>query len=283
MDFMPFLELLDETLDINSTESYDLSMQICYNYLSFSVLDTLRNKFVMLRSYENEAGSLYDARSIGNLISMDDFLTRRFRRTCIITPSAKSTLIPSPLYDESRKENFYLFNHSDQGNQTILVNELREPDAFLLFTITSDLYDLLKQYYPHASPVHHLKPLLKFYSVNKRLTGNNSVNVHIERGYLSIIVFDQNSLKFCNTFNYQTGSDLRYYILYVIKRLGLNGDENLFFSGMISKNDESIYGLSDYLKNIKFALPTGNHTLSYVFNETEIHRFMNLFIASGCE
>jgi hypothetical protein len=283
MDFMPFLELLDETLDINSTESYDLTLQICDNYLSFSILDTLRNKYVMLRSYENEDGTLYDVRALGNLLSIDDFLIRRFRRTSIVTPSDKSTLVPSPLYDESRKEEYFLFNHPDPGNQTILVNELREPEAFLLFTISSDLYDLLKRLFPEAKPIHHLKPLLNFYSVNRRVAGNNSVNVHVEKGYVSIAVFDQNSLKFCNTFNYQAGSDVRYYVLYVFKRLGLNGDENVFFSGMISKYDENIYGLSDYLKNIKFAQPAGNFTLSYVFNETEIHRFMNLFIISGCE
>jgi hypothetical protein len=49
---MPFLELFDETLDINATENYELSVQISPYEVSFCILDTLRNKFVMLRSYE---------------------------------------------------------------------------------------------------------------------------------------------------------------------------------------------------------------------------------------
>ncbi len=57
---MPFLELFDETLDINSTENYELSVQVSTDNLSFCILDTLRNKFVLLRSYESVGNSKYD-------------------------------------------------------------------------------------------------------------------------------------------------------------------------------------------------------------------------------
>ena len=280
---MPFLELFDETLDINSTECYELTLQVSYDYLSFSVLDTLRNKYVMLRSYEPEEGGSFDSFKIGDLLSMDDFLIRRFRKINVITPSDKSTLVPAPLYDESKMEDFFLLNHPHTNGQTLLVNQIREPDAFILFTIPADLNEILRSSFPLSGPFHQLKPLLNFFSATRRNTGTNPVNVHLEKGFLSISVFDKDNLKFCNTFDYQTGSDIRYYILYVFKRLGLSQDENLFFSGRISRYDDIIYGLSDYLRNIKFAEPSGNFTLSYVFNETEVHKFLNLFIASGCE
>ncbi len=281
--FMPFLELFDETLDINSTESYELSLQISHDYLSFSILDTLRNKYVMLRSYEAEEGGSYDANKLGELLSMDDFLIRRFRKTVIVTPSDRSTLVPAPLYDETLKDSFFLFNHPDFNGHDILVNELSEPEAFLVFAIPSDINELIKRSFPRVNPYHQLKPLLRFFSANRRITGSNPVNVHIEKGFLCISVFDQNTLRFCNTFNYQTGSDIRYFILYVFKRLGLSQDENVFFSGRISRHDDIMYGLSDYLRNIKFSQPSGNFTMSYVFNETEVHKFLNLFITSDCE
>lgn len=280
---MPFLELFDETLDINSTESYDLSLQVCNNYLSFSILDNLRNKYVMLRSYEPEEGVSFDAGKLGEIISMDDFLMRRFRRTSIITPSPGSTLVPSPLYDESRKEDYFHFNHPDSSNEIILANELKEPDSFLIFAIPRDLHDLLGHLYPGTAPLHHLKPLFGYFSLNRRMTGQNTVNVHLERGFMTIFVYDNISLRFCNTFDYQAGSDIRYYLLYVFKLLGLKPEENLVFSGRIGKNDEMVHFLSDYLMNIKYAQPSGNFTLSYIFNETEIHKYLTLFIAAGCE
>ena len=41
---MPFFELFDETLDINSTENYELSLEISPQGLTFSLLDSIRNK-----------------------------------------------------------------------------------------------------------------------------------------------------------------------------------------------------------------------------------------------
>lgn len=51
---MPFLELFDETLDINSTENYELMIQASPDELTFSIFDNIRNKYVLLRSFEAE-------------------------------------------------------------------------------------------------------------------------------------------------------------------------------------------------------------------------------------
>ena len=45
------LELLDETLDINSTENYDLTLELSEEGISIVLLDLLRGKYVMLRHY----------------------------------------------------------------------------------------------------------------------------------------------------------------------------------------------------------------------------------------
>ena len=113
---MPFLELFDETLDINSTENYELSVQVSPDDFSFCILDTLRNKFVLLRSYEPDDNTSFDPYRLNEIIKKDDFLTRRFRKTIIITPTSKSTLVPAPLFDDSRKEDYLAFNqiHHDR-------------------------------------------------------------------------------------------------------------------------------------------------------------------------
>lgn len=278
---MPFLELFDETLDINSTENYDLSLQVSNDGLSFSILDTLRNKFVMLRSYESEDGSSYDISNLEDLLSMDDFLIRRFRKIRIITPTDRSTLVPAPLYDETRRESYFRYNHPPENNRIFLVNEITEPEAFLIFTIPDELNALLKKFFPGIRLYHQLKPLLGYYSSGHRIAGGNTVSIHLEKKFLSMTLFDQNSLRFCNTFTYESASDVRYYILYVLKRLNIGSDELIFLSGAIGKNDEIGYSLSDYLRNIRYAQPEGNFTLSYVFSETRVHKFLNLFIVSS--
>jgi hypothetical protein len=91
---MPFLELFDETLDINSTENYELSIQASTDALSFCLLDSIRNKFVLLRSFVAEENKYFNAEKISELIRNDDFLIKHYRKVNCVLPSRKFTMIP---------------------------------------------------------------------------------------------------------------------------------------------------------------------------------------------
>lgn len=105
---MPFLELFDETLDINSTENYELSVQVSPDGFAFSVLDTLRNKYVLLRSSDPEENKYFTSGQITEIINKDDFLLKKYRKVNLVFPSKKFTLVPSPLFDPGKKKNISL-------------------------------------------------------------------------------------------------------------------------------------------------------------------------------
>lgn len=280
---MPFLELFDETLDINSTENYELSVQVSTDNLSFCILDTLRNKFVLLRSYESVGNSKYDHNILGEIINKDDFLVRRYKKVCLTAISPKFTLVPASLFDESKKDEYFTFNQVLSEEETILTSKLHNPDTFCIYSFPSGIADILKTSFPGSIFMHHLKPLFNFISTTQRSFLSHNVHIHLERDYLNMIIFDQNTLKFCNTFYYKTISDIQYYILYVLKRLNIRQEETINFSGNSMNQEEILHGFSNYLNAIKFAIPTGNYTFSYVFSETELQKFLILFSAVNCE
>ena len=98
-----------------------------------------------------------------------------------------------------------------------------------------------------------------------------------------MIIYDQNSLKFCNAFNYRSLSDIQYYVFYVIKRLNISQDEIIHLSGKTEKYDRMVHDFSKYARNIRFAEPAGNFTFSYVFSEMIQHRYFHLFTVINCE
>ena len=65
---MPTLELFDETLDINSTGNYELSVQMSSSGFAFAILDSIRNKYVMIRSTDPENNRYLTAGEIEDLI-----------------------------------------------------------------------------------------------------------------------------------------------------------------------------------------------------------------------
>jgi hypothetical protein len=56
---MPFQEIFDETIDINSTEKYELAIQVSPSNIAFCILDTIQNKYILLRSFEAEDYNYY--------------------------------------------------------------------------------------------------------------------------------------------------------------------------------------------------------------------------------
>jgi hypothetical protein len=279
---MPFLELFDETLDINSTENYELAIQVSPDGFSFCLLDAIRNKFVLIRAFEPEENKYFNADKIKELITKDDFLTKRYKKVNIVIPSPKFTLVPAPLFDPARKDEYFTFNHI-QENDIILSNKVSDPEAFIVFSISKPFNDLINNFYPGIHPYIHIKPLFDHISHVRKGINGNYIHIHVEREYFNLIIFNNNLLKFCNTYNYRNISDILYFVLNVFKTLDIKQEETIYFSGLTEKYDDLSSNFSIYVRNLKFAEPTGNFTFSYVFDDTDPHRFINLFSVVNCE
>ncbi len=280
---MPFLELFDETLDINSTENYELSVNGSPDGLSYCILDTIRNKFILLRSFEPEENKYFSSTNLNELLSKDDFLSRRYKKINIVIPSRKFTLVPSALFDPAKKDEYFILNHNNDEGNLIVTNKVDDPDAYLVFSVSKSVNDLFKSFYPGVYPFHHIKPLLNHISHSRKSVHGNYIHVHVERDYFNLIIFSENILKFCNTFNYRNISDILYYVLNVFKTFNIKQEETIYFSGLTEKYDDLSSGFSIYIRAIKFAEPAGKFTFSYVFNETELQRYLNLFSVVNCE
>jgi hypothetical protein len=280
---MPFLELFDETLDINSTENYDLSVQVSSDRLSFCVLDTIRKKFVLMREFEPENHKYLNNEELHEYFSKDDFLGRHFRKVQLITPTPKFTLIPAPLYDPERKEDYFNFNHLREDGSMIMSGKINNPDSFIVYSLPEQLALLLDQFFPGGQKMHHLKPLLTHISDNKKAVHGNYVHIHIEKEFFNIVIFGHSTLKLCNTFSYRSGSDILYFILSAFRNLDLGHEETLYISGLTKPGDDFSLLLTSYLRNVKYSLPTNKCSFSYVFNETRLHRYINLFSSVTCE
>jgi hypothetical protein len=280
---MPFLELFDETLDINSTENYELSVQASPDGFSFCLLDTIRNKFVLIRSFEPEDNKYFNADKINDILSKDDFLTKRFKKVNFVMPSQKFTLVPAPLFDPGKKDEYFTFNHSENENNIIISNKLTDPDAFVIFSVSKPVFDLLNSFHPGVLPFHHVKPLLNHIAHIRKSVNGNYIHVHIEREFFNLIIFNHNLLKFCNSFKYRNITDILYFVLNVFRNLDIKQEETIHLSGLTEKYDDLTSNFSIYIRNLKFAEPSGNFTFSYVFNDTALHRYINIFSVVNCE
>ena len=280
---MAFNELFDETLDINSTANYKLSIQANLDGFYFAILDTLRNKYVLFRAYEPDNEAKFSLDEIESVCRRDDFLNRKYADVRMVVPTARATAVPAQLYDPAGRDDYFLLNNQKEDADEILVNRLRYPDAFLIFSLNSDLKALLGQLFPHSEPVHHLKPLLYSLSAGKHSQARNLLHLHVEKDFMNVVLLTGEDLKLCNTFDHRNTSDLMYFLLYVAKKSDLPAGTPLSVSGATVRFDEIWAGLSDYISTIRYAKPSVSSHFSYVFSEEILHRHLNLFTLSSCE
>lgn len=280
---MPFLELFDETLDINSTENYELSIQVSPDGFSFCLLDTIRNKFVLLRSFEPDENKYFNTDKINEILSKDDFLTRRYRKVNLVMPSQKFTIVPAALFDPGKKGDYFSFNHLINDGSIIISNKLNDPDAFLVYSASKQVVELLNSIHPGLLPYHQVKPLLNNISHSRKSVSGNYIHIHVEREFFNLIIFDHNLMKFCNSFKYRNITDILYFTFNAFRNLGIEQEETIHLSGHTEKYDDLSSNFAIYVRNVKFAGPAGNYTFSYVFNDTALHRYLNLFSAVNCE
>ncbi len=277
------LELIDETLDINATDNYDLTLELSEEGVSLAVLDLLRGKYVMLRHYPIGEPTGETVRTFSQIIDSDDFLRKRYRKVFIITPSLNATLVPSPVFEPGLREDYFNFNFGSQGDKAIISNSLSFPDAVVLFSPDKKVTDSISSRWRDVTPWHHTKPLLSHVSAACRSTDDCYIHLHCEKDFVTVIIAEKRILSFCNSFAVTSPQDGAYFLFSVLDRKGIRHDETIHVSGLMEPYSESHIALLSFAPGVKFASPVIRHSFSYVMNEVHLHRWLNLFTAASCE
>jgi hypothetical protein len=277
------LELIDETLDINATDNYDLTLELSEEGVSLAVLDLLRGKYVMLRHYPRQDTSGGNPRNFAEMVDSDDFLKRRYRKTFIIIPSLNATLIPSPVYEPGLREDYFRFNFGQSAGSDIFSNIIPAPEAVILFAPVPGVKEIISSRWSDITPWHHTKPLLNHVATACRNADDCYVHIHFEKEFVTVIIAEKRNITFCNSFAISSAQDGAYFLFSVLDRKGIRHDETIYVSGTVDPYSEAHIALINFSSGIKFATPLIRQSFSYVMNDVHLHRWLNLFTAASCE
>ena len=272
---------LDESLDINQTVLYHLSIQISLNGLSFCILNTVNQKYIALKHYPLPAvdknTSFPDL--LRKTIEKDEFLRKEYKSRAVMIISFKSTLVPAPLYDEKFGETYFRFNHALEDNEKVMANRIKGLDAWNLFVIPDELSALLEEYFPDAILFHQITPFLN--NIIRHQTPRNTkpvIFVNIHDDFFDLAVFREQSPEMVNSFYYRQVNDLVYFILYALKAMKADPSTTpLLLMGKINPESNLLQSLHLYIKNITLVKRNPAFTYSYTLNMITEHSFANLF------
>ena len=217
-------EYLDETLDINATTSYHLSIQAGPDGFSFTLLDIQRNKYVALKNYapSEKAESGTDPLWFKSVFKSDEFLKKEYKSVALVWVTQNSTLVPDPLFKKDNLKDYFTFNQDLLDSEEILFNKIQRTDAWSLYPIPSQVIRFFREQFPAVHIFHQSVPFINsLLQVQRNGSSGNQVFVHLYGNLFDIVVIRGKSLKLYNSFSYKHVNDLLYFVLYIFEQLKL--------------------------------------------------------------
>jgi hypothetical protein len=280
------LVLIDETFDINQTSNYHISIQAGLSGYSFSILDPLRNKYILLKHIPFKGDVTYELleEKMNDIQMNDEFLTRNYYSVFFSWQSPRYTLIPGPLFKRDNLRTYFEFNHVLDDLDEIHYNGFRGIDAYNLFAIPSELSNMVFRSYGNVRFFHQITPMIEHGLISHGVKGmQKAVMVYVYGNNIDIVVIHGEVINLCNTFPWKDQNDIVYFILYVYEQLKLDGTNiPLYLTGEIPRKSPLCEILKSYIAMVRFEKPSDNFTYSYTFNDIDQHRFINLFNLKLC-
>jgi hypothetical protein len=282
---MQNVAFVDETLDINLTQLYHLSIQSDLNGLSFCILDPVRNKYIVLEHYNFKPHLLFDdyLNELENYVNNHTILNQSFKKVKLIWLSRKNALIPDQFFNKNKLKTIIELTHSLDDLDEIHYKPLKYNDIVSTFIVPNLIAAFFIKKYPLITFYNQQIPFIN-HIIQKHHSEQTKGFVNIQPDFFEFVIIKNGQIQFCNNFKYTTAAEMAYFILYALEQNKLDKQNTeIIINGMIQKNSEQYQTLKKFIKTIKFDSRPEYFTYSYTFNKIPQHIFTNLFNVIHCE
>ena len=127
---------------------------------------------------------------LDTLIKESKLTNHKFQSVSCTVANNLSTLVPNALFEEDRKRMYLKFNATLQGDELVLVDEIKSLDAKNVFAIPVSIKSKLDSQYNNVTYHHSSSTLIDtLVSNNKNQTGKK-LYVHVQSTHFETILVD---------------------------------------------------------------------------------------------
>lgn len=241
---------IPDTLTTDQSEKYIVSIRLLPDGFSFSGHIPGVPASFFYRETALAKGASYLS-SLKELFFTLEFLTWTYKRTYVLPAAAPFTLVPSPLFEESRKEKILAFNLSEPPTRT-LSNSLEEIQAELVFGMEEEVYEFCARTLLGPRFVHPFAPQLRLWQRQSVSADTGRMYVVIQPKSIDLACFSGGKLMLANSFKAERTEDILYHTLHSWNQTGLNQQtDELFLYGEPSRRIDAERIFQRYLRNVR--------------------------------
>lgn len=281
----PYITKFDEGFDVEKSKDYRLTIQFSLGGLSFAFFDTTSNTIVGIEFYQSDlltsGNDVFCA--IERVLDSKRLGENSFQTVTCIVDDRVNTLVPKPLFDESRALQYLDFGFQLPSDSRILNDIVKKSEGVNVYALPQELHSKLTAKWPKARFVHSSSLLLN------GLLGHDDpsrygVYVCVRNRSFDMVVKKDGKLQFFNNFKFNTKDDFLYFLLFALEQCHLLGTEaTVLFSGMILPASEIVELCSRYVKDVKFIGNDQSVKISEALGEVPFHYYFIHYQALKCE
>jgi len=208
-----------------------------------------------------------------------------YQSVSVMYQTQKSTLLPSSMFELEKLKDIFTFNHTLGDSEELNYNKLSGVEAYNIFSLPSDLSNMLVNTFSSFKIFHQATPLINNALIRQSNNGTApQVHISVYRDFIDIVVTKKGKLQFHNSFKYSNLNDFLYFTLYVYEQLKLDPETvPIKVTGPIDSRSELYFSLKRYIKAVSFLEFYEPKRISTIFSDTPSQYFLNLFNLFRCE
>ncbi|MDR3251058.1 MAG: DUF3822 family protein [Tannerella sp.] len=244
-----------DTLTTDNSEKYEVSIRLSSGGLSFSgyIKGERGSFFYETASFDGDVNMI---QSLKNIFFDNICLSYIYKSVYVVCPSGKYTLTPDSVYVEKNKDLLFKFCHKEDKSKKIIAQPLNDLSSTLIFEVDTEVYEFLARSLVSPQFVHSLSPMLLAWQKESLAIFSKQMYVAVYDNYFDVVCFMRDELLFVNSFDYETGNDIIYYVMYVCKRLDINQfDDCLHFYGNKTVCQEAMSMVRSYIGRLDYVEP----------------------------
>lgn len=217
--------------------------------------------------------------AIREFFTTENWLSLKYRKVYICGCDRKKFLIPEKFFQE--KSLPFLGNIVLESDSIAVVYtpHIVSEDTRLVSCIDEQLFRFFQDHFPECIIINNSFPFI--YSALKTEQQDNIFFADIQKSYIDLLILSEKNIRFFNAFQYQTETDIVYFLLNTLKTLSIHTDKiAVHLSGTYERSFRITELLSRY---IKVSPAKGHNNLPADFRETfNESAFTNLLNLHRC-
>ena len=270
---------IPDTLTIDNSGKYILSIRLCPDGLSFSAYNPSEIDTFFYREVEFEQSKPLIT-SLEDCFFSNEFLTWTYKQVNIVYVSTQYTIVPEEFFMEKQKEDYLSFLFSEPEKKC-LSNPLTDEEAEVIFCMDNEIYEFCSRSFIYPYFIHYITPQFSFLQRLGRTQLQKQMYVVLHPQTIDIACFDRGKSVFMNSFTIEQSNDILYYILYVWKQFNMDEQQDrLYIYGEESLVKETDQLLSVYqIQTQPIQIPAETYLLGQQVAKTPL----DIIALSSCE